>query len=282
MFNELISTSGITTSTASTSIVHERQGHLLTILYNKNTSSSKKTFEHDAGHNHGIHACGYAHKDSLVTCIILAATPPKFYTSHKIINTPWIFDSEKTKIIPLSRLCNPAHTLVHTIIDQSCFVVRALVHAFFITLTCLLQHDKVSKNVLMLWDLHLKCVQYVHSYSHLDWIQNCCCQSLCGIICLCQWNQSMTISTCSVLVLQQTWNVPILSIGSCLWHFARTNYEKYSFLTLILLLNAEITTTTSGITTSTSTGSTAIVHNIHSQVIVMKLCCIKYCPHDSN
>lgn len=151
----------------------------------------KKTYKHDAGHNHGVHSCGYAHKDSLVTCIILAATQPKFYTRHKIINTPWIFDSEKAKNLPLSRLCIPAHTLVHTIIDPSCFDVRAMVHAFFITLTCLLRHDKVSKNVLMLWNLHLKCVQYVHSYSHLDWIQNCCCQSLCGIICLCQWNQSM-------------------------------------------------------------------------------------------
>ena len=40
MFNELISTSGITTSTASTAIVHKHQGHLLTILYNKNSRSS--------------------------------------------------------------------------------------------------------------------------------------------------------------------------------------------------------------------------------------------------
>ena len=44
-------------------------------------------------------------------------------------------------------------------------------------------------------------------------------------------------------------------------HLDIRNIEKYSDMTLIMMFNAEITTTNSGITTSTSTGSTAIVHN---------------------
>ena len=137
-------------STSSTAIVHNSQGHLLLICHNKVTKLLQNNSKKECEHSNGVHSCGYAHKDALVTCIILAATQPKFYTRHKIINTPWIFDSEKAKNLPLSRLCNPDHTLVHTIIDPSGFDVRAMVHAFFITLTCLLRHDKVSKNVLML------------------------------------------------------------------------------------------------------------------------------------